>query len=80
MALLLARLRPQPYPVFIYFAALAAGLIVTWASAGLLYLFVEKPMSLTCERQGADIRVTVLTAFSWWLRRSRAGAETSGNL
>jgi exopolysaccharide production protein ExoZ len=80
MALLLTRLRPQPYPVFIYFAALAAGLIVTWASAGLLYLFVEKPMSLTCERQDADIRGTALTAFPWWLRRSRAGAETSGNL
>ncbi len=61
MARLLARLQPEHHPVIIYFVALVVGLAATWMSASVLYLFVEKPMSLTPARhtsagQSADRR------------------------
>ena len=79
MATLLARLQPQHHPVLVYFAALVAGLTATWVSASLLYLFVEKPMSLTPKKKRARIGAAVLASFPWWLRRSRSAAATSDN-
>ena len=79
MAVLLARLQPEQPPVFIYFAALVVGVAVTWVSASALYLLVEKPMSLSSKKQGTSLGAAGLTSCPWWLRRSRAAAQTSGN-
>ena len=44
-----------------------------------LYLVVEKPLSLTSMKQRARTRGAAVASLSWWLRRSRAAAETSGD-
>jgi exopolysaccharide production protein ExoZ len=77
MATLLARLHPEHHPVVTYCAALVAGIAATWVSATLLYLFVEKPLSLTPKKERAGTDAAVLASFPWSLRRSRTVAETS---
>jgi peptidoglycan/LPS O-acetylase OafA/YrhL len=79
MARLLERMQPAHHPVLIYFATLVAGLAATWVSATVLYLFVEKPLSLTPRKRRASVSAAMVASFPWWLRKSRAAAETSGS-
>jgi len=79
MATVLARLHPEHHPVFTYFAALVVGIAATWVSATVVYLFVEKPMSLTPKKQRTITGATVPVPFPWLLRRSRTVAETSAS-
>jgi peptidoglycan/LPS O-acetylase OafA/YrhL len=80
LATLLARLQLQSHPVLTYFMALAIGLVATWVSASVLYLLVEKPLSLAApKKQRAHAGAAVLGPLPWWLRKGRTAAETAGN-
>jgi peptidoglycan/LPS O-acetylase OafA/YrhL len=79
LATLLARIQPQEHPVVTYFGALAVGLAGTWVTGTLLYLLIEKPMSLASKKQATRIDIAGLASFPLWLRRDRTAAEASGN-
>jgi peptidoglycan/LPS O-acetylase OafA/YrhL len=79
LATLLASVRPPLNSVLMFCIALGAGLAATWVSASLLYLLVEKPLSLAPKRQHISTGVAVLGSAPWWLRKGRPAAETAGN-
>ena len=79
LATLLARVQPKSHPMLIYFCGLWSGLVLTWVSASLLYLVLEKPFSLTAKKQRASTQPAAVASLSSWLRRNRPAAEISGN-
>ena len=77
LATSLARIQPREHAVLTYFGALAVGLAASWVTASLLYLLVEKPLSLASE-QRARIDVAAPASFPLWMRRDGAPAAASG--
>ena len=55
VALLVAHAKPGQHSMPLYFCALIGGLIATWMSAIVLYMLVERPLSLTLKRPRASI-------------------------
>jgi exopolysaccharide production protein ExoZ len=79
LATLLARMQPREHSVLTYFGAIVVGLAASWVTASLLYLLVEKPLSLTSKKQRAPIEIPAPASFPLWMRRDGAAAEASGN-
>ncbi|HZQ53530.1 MAG TPA: acyltransferase [Bryobacteraceae bacterium] len=78
VALLLPHSKPAQHSLPLYFCALIGGLIATWMSAIVLYLLVERPLSLTLKRPRASAPAAEGAELSWWMRRGRPAAEVSG--
>lgn len=67
------------HPLVIYFSALGFGLVATWVGAAILYLLVERPLSLTPAKQRLKIQPAAgLTGFAW-MRRGQHTTEASSN-
>lgn len=64
LATLLARVQPEHHPMLIYFGGLWSGLLLTWVSASLLYLVIEKPFSLTAKKQRASTQTAAVASLS----------------
>ncbi len=79
VAILLAHVKPARHSMLLYFCALGGGLIATWMSAIVLYILVERPLSLNLERPRASTPAVEGTALSGWMRRGRPATEVSGN-
>jgi exopolysaccharide production protein ExoZ len=79
VALLLAHSKAAQHSTPLYLCALIGGLIATWMSAIVLYMLVEKPLSLTLKKPRAGAPEADRIALSWWMRRGRTATEVSGN-
>ncbi len=69
VATLLARIGFTRYPVLIYVCGIALGLVASWVSAIILYLSVERPLSVTPQKlspgtQPVEVKSVSTTAFS----------------
>jgi len=79
IAISVERFLPVHHSLFIYLLAMTFGMVATWVSASLLYVLVEKPISLAPSKRRGIGSVTPVAPFRWWLRRERTAAETLGN-
>lgn len=79
VAVLLAHIKPARHAMSLYFCALVGGLIATWMTAIVLYMLVERPLSLTFKKPCASAPEAEGTALTWWMRRGRPATQVSGN-